>query len=117
MDLRAFQKKSIETKNLYEQLEKKVSGKSWTRGELSRALMADIGAAMKLMMAEDGLRIIEGSKEKLTHEVGDIIWAVLVLCEKYDIDAEEALAKTLEELDQRIKKQMAGELETSFSQH
>ena len=117
MDLKEFQKKSIEVKNLYEQLEKKVSGKSWTRGELSRALIADIGAAMKLMMAEDGLIIIEGSKEKLTHEMGDIIWAVLVLCEKYNIDAQEALMGTLQELDERIKKQMEGQIETTFSQH
>ena len=117
MDLKELQRKSIEIKNYYEQLEKKVSGKSWTRGELSRALIADIGAAMKLMMAEDGLRIIEGSKEKLTHEMGDIIWAVLVLCQKYDIDAEEALMGTLDELEERIKKQMEGQVETSFSQH
>ena len=117
MDLKSLQKKSIEIKELYEQIEKKVSGKSWTRGELSRALIADIGAAMKLMMAEDGLRIIDDSKEKLTHEMGDIIWAVLVLCSKYNIDAQEALLGTLKELEERIKKQMEGQIETSFSQH
>ena len=49
--------------------------------------------------------------------MGDIIWAVLVLCEKYNIDAQEALMGTLQELDERIKKQMEGQIETTFSQH
>lgn len=117
MGLTDAQKTAVQIKKLYEAVEIKASGKIWSRGDISRGMIGDIGAAMKLMMAEDGLRIIEDSKNKLVHEMGDLIWSMLVLCDKYGIDAQEAFDQTIKELEERISKQTKSDLETSFSKH
>lgn len=117
MDFKQASKLASGIRNRYEKLEKKLVGKNWTRGDIARGFIGDIGAAFKLMMAEDGLRTIDGSKEKLNHEMGDIIWSILVLCDKYNIDPEDAFQSTIDELEERITKQEQGQIETSFSQH
>ena len=117
MNLADAQKTAVRIKKLYEELERQVSGKNWSRGDIARGMVGDIGAAMKLMMAEDGLRLIDDSKNKLVHEMGDLIWTMLVLCDKYDIDAQDAFDQMVKELEERIAKQVKGDLETGFSKH
>lgn len=90
---------------LYIESDKRRLGKEWHRGEYAKALAADVGALIKLTMAKDGLREVENVDQKLKHEIGDILSALIIISQKYDVDIEQAFFETMDELEERGKKQ------------
>lgn len=74
----------------------------WTGKDYVMGFAGDFGDLMKLVMAKEGMRTIEGHDEKLEHELADCLWSILVLAKNYDIDLEKAFTKTMHELDQRL---------------
>jgi NTP pyrophosphatase (non-canonical NTP hydrolase) len=57
---------------------------------------------MKLVIAKSGVRDIENVDQKLSHELADCLWSVLVLADKYGVDLEKAFVETMSELEERI---------------
>lgn len=55
-------------------------------------------------MAKDGLREVENVDQKLKHEFGDILSALIYLADKYDVDLEQAFFETMDELEKRAEK-------------
>lgn len=49
------------------------------------------------------MRGIDGSRDKLTHELADCLWSLIVIAEKYDVDLEAAFSQTMDELEKRIE--------------
>lgn len=101
MEFKDIQKRSNEILALFEKLEEQ-NGTKWQRGDLVRGFVADVGDLSKLTMAEDGLRSVENSKEKLEHELADCLWSVIVIAEKYNVDLETAFTKTMDELEEKL---------------
>jgi len=89
----------------YIESDKRRLGKEWHRGEYAKALSADVGALVKLTMAKDGLREVENVDQKLKHEIGDVLSALIMVAIKYDVDIEKAFFETMDELEERGKKQ------------
>jgi NTP pyrophosphatase (non-canonical NTP hydrolase) len=103
MDFKILQKRALEIREKYSQLEIKKNGKEWTRAELMHGFVGDVGDLMKLVMAKEGVRKIENTDEKLAHELSDCLWSILVLAEKYNVDLEKSFLKTMDELEERIE--------------
>jgi len=100
MDLKELKKKALAVKQHYDELSIKRYGRAWTKEELTLGLVGDIGDLAKLVLAENGVRTIPGSKEKLGHELADCLWSLLVLAELCEVDLEKEYLKTMETLSQ-----------------
>ncbi len=102
MDLQSLTKRALEVREKYSQLERKRDGKAWTNLNLMEGLVGDIGDLMKLVMAKEGIRSIEGVDEKLSHELVDCLWCILILASKYEINLGEEFLKSMDQLEKRI---------------
>jgi NTP pyrophosphatase (non-canonical NTP hydrolase) len=101
MEFSALTQRALMIRKHYAELERR-TGKEWTREDLVRGFVGDVGDLVKLTMAEDGVRHIEHSKEKLAHELADCLWSVIILADKYEVDLEEAFQTTMDELERKI---------------
>ena len=106
MTLDEAREKALEVRHLYDQLETKRYGRSWSTGEIALGLVGDVGDLAKLIMAHEGIRHIEGYEDKLGYELSDCLWSILVLAERCGIDLEKEFLKTMGELRQRISNQI-----------
>ena len=104
MDFKALVERAKEIRKLYAASDEKRIGKEWPRGEYVKAFVGDVGALVKLTQAKEGFREIENIDERLSHEFGDILWAVVMLAEMYGIDLEKSFMDTMDELEKRASK-------------
>ncbi|MCI0476648.1 MAG: hypothetical protein L0Y55_10405 [Anaerolineales bacterium] len=86
----------------YAELERKNYGATWTNEELALGFVGDVGDLVKLVMAQNGRRVIPDAEEKLAHELADCLWSVIVLARVHAIDLERAFLQTMDELEKQI---------------
>lgn len=108
MDINKFLDRALEIKKKFSGLEKIVCGREWTREEVLQGFVVDVGDLVKLDMAKRGIREVEGVDEKLSHELIDCLWCILVLSKMYNVDLEKSFPRVMDDLekkvDERIKK-------------
>jgi len=63
---------------------------------------ADVMDKIKEEIGEVEVEIQNGDKEKLEHEIGDVLFAISSLARKMDINPEQALNKTLQKFQKRF---------------
>ena len=102
MDFQNVIDRAVAVRGLYEQKEKQLYGVSWTSEDIALGFVGDVGDLAKLVMAENGKRDIENSKEKLEHELSDCLWSVIVLAHLHQVDLQKSFMKTMDELQRRI---------------
>jgi len=95
-------KRAKDIRQLYAEYEISLYGRSWTREEIMLGFIGDVGDLSKFVLANEGVRRIDDAKVKLSHELSDCLWSVIVLADLYDIDLEVAFFKTMDELDTHI---------------
>lgn len=88
----------------YSELEKEKYGKEWTSQNIMEGFVGDVGDLMKIVMAKEGLREMDDIDEKLSHELADCLWSILILSDKYGVDIEQAFEQTMNELEERMDK-------------
>jgi NTP pyrophosphatase (non-canonical NTP hydrolase) len=103
MTLDSLQQRALEIKERYHVLNAKEGQKPWDISAYTQGMVGDIGDLMKLIMAKEGLRGGENIEERLSHELGDVLWSLLVMADMLNIDLEKAFHKTMDELDKRLK--------------
>lgn len=104
MELKRLSERAMKIRNSWEKLEKKRYGKSWTVAQVMEGFVVDVGELMELVMAKEGIRNVDNVDEKLSHELSDCLWSVLVLAEKFGIDIEKEFLDTMDNLEKRIEK-------------
>ena len=90
MDFKQLQKKALELREKYAQLEKRKYGREWSREEIFLGLVGDIGELSQLIQSNEGIRD-NIDKKKIGHELADCLWSILVLADKYGVDIEKEL--------------------------
>lgn len=90
-------------RNKYAALEKNKYGREWTNANIMEGFVGDVGDLMKLVQVKEGIRHGENVDEKLSHELSDCLWSILVLAENYKIDLEESFVHTMDKLETRIE--------------
>jgi len=94
-------------RSLYEKYEREAYGREWSTAEFVLGLMVDIGDLAKLIQASLGVRGALSEKElkaKLSHELADCLWAILVLADKLQINLGDAFVATMDELEARLQR-------------
>jgi NTP pyrophosphatase (non-canonical NTP hydrolase) len=102
MDFQSIIDRGLEIRRLYEEKEKQLYGSPWTSEEIMLGFVGDVGDLAKLVVAENGRRNIENSKEKLEHELSDCLWSVIVLAHLHDVNLKKSFLKTMNELERHL---------------
>ena|SRR5690349_24775573 len=94
--------RALAVRKLYAAFEQRTYGSSWTPEELALGFVGDVGDLAKLIMAENGRRIIPGAREKLAHELADCLWSLMVIANAHNVDLEQAFMQTMDDLEQHL---------------
>ncbi|MDX2358906.1 GyrI-like domain-containing protein [Dietzia sp. PP-33] len=87
---------ALEIRRLYETLEQRFNGKTWSLHELMLGFSNDVGYIGRLLLANDGTWAIDGDSEaELKHKLAESLWWVFVLAERLEIDIDQAFADTM----------------------
>ena len=95
-----LQKRALEIASRYDQLNIKREGKTWERERFVKGFAKDVSDLLDIVNAP------ELDDAKLQHELADCLWSVLVIAHKYDVDMGQAFYKTMDELDERLDKEL-----------
>lgn len=87
---------ALEVRALYEVLEKRLNGRTWSIPELMIGFSNDVGYIGRLLLAHEGTWSIDGDPSaELKHKLAESLWWAFVLADKLDIDLDEAYANTM----------------------
>jgi len=87
---------ALAVRALYEVLEERFNGKTWSLHELMIGFSNDVGYIGRLLLAHDGTWGIEGDAEaELRHKLAESMWWLFVLADKLDIDLDSAFTDTM----------------------
>ncbi len=106
MTFKALSERAAEIRTLYGTYEQSLYGRSWTDEEIALGFIGDVGDLMKLIQAKNGVRNIPDFEAKLAHELADCLWSICTLASVYQIDLEQAFAKTMDEIEQTIQSKL-----------
>jgi NTP pyrophosphatase (non-canonical NTP hydrolase) len=104
-ELSRLRERALRVHDLYDDLNLKARGRTWTREEFALGFVGDVGDLAKLVMAAEGARTVTGS---LGHELADCLWSVLILAHKYEVDLAGEFDKTMDELEEWIEGELDG---------
>ena len=102
MEFKEIQNRALEIRKKYKQLEIAKYGKEWSSAQIAEGFVGDVGDLMKLVLAKEGVRDIDGVDEKMSHELSDCLWSIMVLANEYDIDLENEFLKNMDKLSDKI---------------
>jgi hypothetical protein len=87
---------ALAVRSLYEVLEERFNGKTWSLHELMIGFSNDVGYIGRLLLAHEETWGIDGDPQaELKHKLAESIWWTFVLADKLDIDLDEAYATTM----------------------
>ena len=91
--------RALEVRERIAAFEERTYGRQWSLQDLTLGLVGDVGDLVKLVQAHDGARAVENARPALEHELADVLWSLLVIAKRCDVDLETAFARTLDGLD------------------
>jgi NTP pyrophosphatase (non-canonical NTP hydrolase) len=95
-------RRALDVRARYETFERHAFGRPWSVEELTLGLVGDIGDLAKLVQAHEGVRAIDDARRSLEHELADVLWSVIVIADRCDIDLAAAFGTTMDDLDARL---------------
>ncbi len=104
MEFDKVSKRALKVREKYRNLERIKYGKEWTTEQIAQGFVGDVGDLMKLVLAKSNVRDIDDVDEKLSHELSDCLWSVMVLAKEYDIDLEKEFIKNMDKIEEKINK-------------
>lgn len=82
----------------------KIEPKKWGLEQDFMGLIKDVGDLSKILMVYQGYRDdLDGDARKiLEHELVDVLWSIMVIAKKTDINLEKSFWKNMDALENRI---------------
>lgn len=85
-----------DVRKLYEILEERLNGRTWSLHELMLGFSNDVGHIGRLILAHDGTWDIDGDpRAQLQHKLAESVWWAFVLADELGIDLDRAYGDTL----------------------
>lgn len=91
--------RALAIRTLYDGFERRSYGREWSTEELALGLVGDIGDLAKLIQAWEGVRTVDEVGTKLGHELADILWSVIVIADKCQVDLASSFSATMDEIE------------------
>lgn len=95
-DIRTLEQRALEIRRKYDDRERSRNTQPWDALKLAKGLKKDVTELIDIIQAGDI------NDRKLSHELADCFWSVLVIARKLDVDIERAFWTTMGELDNRL---------------
>jgi len=105
MDFASITDRALVIRALYDDHERRNYGRRWSTEELSLGLVGDVGDLAKLVQAQAGVRPIDDVDAKLGHELADILWSIIVIAERCNVDLACSFAATMDEIEAALTAQ------------
>lgn len=87
---------ALAVRAMYEVLEERFNGKTWSLHELMIGFSNDVGYIGRLLLAHDGTWAIDGDTDaELRHKLAESMWWLFVLADKLHVDLDEAFTGTM----------------------
>jgi NTP pyrophosphatase (non-canonical NTP hydrolase) len=87
---------ALAVRALYEVLEERFNGATWSLHELMLGFSNDVGYIGRLLLANEGTWAIDGDVDaELTHKLAESMWWLFVLADKLHIDLDDAFSRTM----------------------
>ncbi len=102
MEINELSRLAMEVRKLYDENQKSNGCKDWDVLINATGMVGDVGDLMKYLMAYQGYRTGDNIKEKVSHELCDVLWSLLVIAHKLDIDISTEFPKQMQGLKDRI---------------
>lgn len=109
MDFQQINKRALEIRKRYDELNMAQRNVRWNAAQVMSGFVGDVGDLSKIIMAKEGLRAMDNTDQKLEHELSDCLWSLLVIASKYDVDLTRAFMRTMDELEERIDKELVSD--------
>lgn len=113
MDIAALTKLAVTVKSSYAEANQKDGHKTWTSAEYMQGFVGDVGELAKLIMAKNNYRHIENVDQKISHELADCLWSILVIADELSVNLEAEFINTMDELKQKLSVGSTDELSSS----
>ena len=59
-------------------------------------------------MAKDGLRNMESVDERLSEQLSDCFWSILIIAQKYNINIEKSFLRAMDKIERRLSGDLYG---------
>jgi NTP pyrophosphatase (non-canonical NTP hydrolase) len=89
-------------RRLYAAVERDAYGRPWSLEELTLGLVGDVGDLAKLVQAHEGVRKVDDVQARLEHELADVLWAIIAIADRCDVDLERAFVATMDQLAREL---------------
>ena len=106
MEFQEIIDRALQVRAQYSEFEQTRYGRAWENDEIALGFVGDVGDLAKLVIAQNGVRDIPESREKLAHELSDCLWSVIVLAHNYGFDLESVFMENMDWLSQQIEAQI-----------
>ena len=103
MNLSDLTQQALSIQKKFDDFNVKNGRKPWGLADLTMGFVGDTGDLCKLIMAKAGIRDIRDADEKLSHELADCFWSILVISHACGIDLETAFQQTMTEIEEKLK--------------
>jgi NTP pyrophosphatase (non-canonical NTP hydrolase) len=95
-DLDEARTQALAVRALYEVLEERFNGTTWSLHEILIGFSNDVGQVGRLVLANDGTWPIEGDVDaELKHKLSESMWWLFVIADRLNIDLDSAYADTM----------------------
>jgi len=106
--LEAARDTALDVRRLYEILERRFNGRTWSLHELMLGFSNDVGYIGRLILADDGTWGIDGNPQaELKHKLAESLWWTFVLADKLGIDLEDAYGETMTKIRAGLQETVA----------
>lgn len=92
-------KRAKKIREVNARLAEREGSKPWGATERAQGFVGDVGDLVKLVMAKNGYRKYEDLDKKLSHELGNCLWSVIILADEFGVDLEESFYRTMDEIE------------------
>jgi len=97
--LRDARTRAREVRELYEQLEQRLLGRTWTLPELALGFTNDAAYVGRLVLAAERTWDIDGDTDaELRHKLAECLWWLFVLADRLDVDLPETYETTMDRI-------------------
>jgi NTP pyrophosphatase (non-canonical NTP hydrolase) len=104
MDIQTARTRAMHVRGLYHQLEERHEGSSWNVKDDMLGLVNDVGTVSRLVMAAGGRWLPDGDLAEQTEgKLAELLWWVLVLSDRLDVDIEKAFAGTMDRIQAHLE--------------
>ena len=106
MNLQEATDRASKVRALYAELEERLYGRPWSTQEIMLGFLGDVGDLAVLIQGAAGVRAVSDLDHKLSHELADCLWSLLVLADRLGIDIEEAFDTTMSSLERTVRERL-----------